>query len=330
MKSKTMFVMVVAVVGGLGAAYFTNKILAKPATVKVLVAKHPYTPPIYLKNPATMFEEQEWPEEKQKAEAPNYVKNIMELNNRVLKEKLEQGQAILESHVGAEKSGLEEFLKPDHVALALPASATNTVAGFVLPNSYVDIIHTTKKNDRIETKVLLENVHVLAVDSTPERQTENTGKVPQTVTVEVKPDEALILNSAMEGGTLRLTLRPAEDHKKGATGRTGLAYISGPPVEKEKEKPQPPPPVATDADKKAAADKAGPPAPKKVDQMVIYNSSDRTSVTFTEHHDGQVVTSVSKGAREQEARPAAAPLPARSGTAEREPAPGTTPKKGAP
>ena len=60
MKSKTMILMVIAIVCGLGASYMTSRLLAeRNEKVIVLVPKQKLSQWTHIKEPETMFEERE-------------------------------------------------------------------------------------------------------------------------------------------------------------------------------------------------------------------------------------------------------------------------------
>jgi Flp pilus assembly protein CpaB len=93
-------------------------------------------------------------------------------------------------------------------------------AGFILPQTRVDIIAATTNNGIATAKTRWENVLVLAVDTLESRAENKTASRATTVTVEVTPkqaeDLALVVNS---GGQLRLTLRPWSDEPKSTDGK---------------------------------------------------------------------------------------------------------------
>jgi len=286
MKSKTLILMVVAVVCGLAAAYMTNSLLAqRDTTVKVLVAKQKYNSWTLVKDPAAMFEEQEYPKDKVPA---NYVKSTIELKNRTLLKGLDAGQVVLEDDLQSkDKSGLEAFITPGMVAMAVKVSAETAVGGFVQPNSRVDIIHCTKKDSKTDASTILEDILVRAVDLQPERQQDRPGAPPATVTVEVTKDESIILTKALEAGSLRLALRPSVDAGKKAE-----------PRKKTEPKPEPKEVVVKAPPKPAAPELP----PATINRLRIFNSNSLMNVTHVTV-DGETVTEVGKAFSEEPIRP---------------------------
>src|SRR5262249_5056086 len=83
--------------------------------------------------------------------------------------------------------------------------------GFVQPGSKVDIVHTTRTSGGADTKMVLENVLVRAVDQQPVRPEDKASMIPTTVTLELSPEQSLKLCSYKDTGTLTLLLRPFGD-----------------------------------------------------------------------------------------------------------------------
>jgi pilus assembly protein CpaB len=124
-------------------------------------------------------------------------------------------------------------LNPGMVAIAVPVSTTAIAGGYVLPEDQVDVIHTIVRS--IEpgeepydfSRVILRNVRVLAVGEyatskdvfqTNEQQdvSENiqrdTRVVGSTVTLELSEEQAKIMLSATQRGSLALALKAMDDY----------------------------------------------------------------------------------------------------------------------
>jgi pilus assembly protein CpaB len=98
------------------------------------------------------------------------------------------------------------------------------VAGFVMPGDRVDVLMTMtgENNDGSgggSTTTLLQNVEVMAVDQAIEAPAGNKVDLTQlrSVTLQVTPSEALMLDLGQNRGTLHLSLRNPEDGKAAAT-----------------------------------------------------------------------------------------------------------------
>ena len=146
---------------------------------------------------------------------------------------------------GDVKSGTMAYIIPDgHRAMAVAVNDVAGVAGFVLPNSAVDVVVTTQLGggQRI-SKIVLQNLRVLAVGQKMEEKEGKAIQVP-TVTLSITPAEAEKLALAGNIGTLQLLLRGAKDNASASTRGASLPNLlsggnSAPtvvrPVVKEKE-----------------------------------------------------------------------------------------------
>lgn len=132
------------------------------------------------------------------------------LKNRVLVASLQLNEPILESRlapVGA-SAGVGALISPKKRAMAVRVDKVIGVAGFVYPNNRVDVLVTLTLDNKPTTKLVLENILVLATGTETERKEE--GKKPSLVdviTLELTPEEAEMLALAATEGRLQLALR---------------------------------------------------------------------------------------------------------------------------
>jgi pilus assembly protein CpaB len=86
------------------------------------------------------------------------------------------------------------------------------VAGFLLPGNRVDVlaIRGGRGNTRATTDTVLHNIKVLAVDQTTATE-KNDPIIVRAVTLELSPDQALVLVKAKAEGEIQLTLRNPVD-----------------------------------------------------------------------------------------------------------------------
>lgn len=111
-------------------------------------------------------------------------------------------------------------------AIAVNVTPNTSVAGFVTPGDYVDVILTYDVKlpgdekirkaampvvTKLAAETLLENLRVLATDQATGQTAE--AKIVKTVTVEVDPRQAELLTLAGKMGTLSLVLRSVGDDK---------------------------------------------------------------------------------------------------------------------
>jgi pilus assembly protein CpaB len=125
----------------------------------------------------------------------------MALNEPVLESKLAPKEA------GA---GLAAAIPEGLRAVAVKVNEVIGVAGFVLPESRVDVILTgspTASRTTDTSKVILENVQVLAAGSSLEQDADGTPKDVPVVTLLVTPEGAEKLALASASGRIQLALR---------------------------------------------------------------------------------------------------------------------------
>jgi pilus assembly protein CpaB len=218
MKSKTMILMVVAVVCGLAASYMTSRLLAernteKPAEeekIKILVARQNLAQGTYVKEPEKLFDEKEFVrgEEPKKA-----AKTYDELRGKRLSKPVNAEQWVsVDDLLSKEQGGLGVAIPKGMRAMAIKVNIDTIVAGFVLPNSRVDVLNTVRQGDKDSyTQTILQNMLVLSVDQTKDRDPDKQSILGNTVTLAVTPEEAQTLSLAQQMGELRLVLRPFDD-----------------------------------------------------------------------------------------------------------------------
>jgi len=224
MKPKTMILMVVAVGCGLGASYMTSKLLAErnskndnEPTVPVLVAKGKVSAAQPIKD-EKLFEVKQFP---QSVAPKRALGSFDEIKGQRLKLSLDEGKPVTQDDlVNKEQASLDYQLPPGMRAVAIKVTSESLVGGFVLPNTRVDIIHTTRGADA-SAKMILQNMLVLAVDTIDNRQGDQKTILGQTITLAATPEEATRLSLASSNGELRLLLKSASD-----TGRTAAVEVT--------------------------------------------------------------------------------------------------------
>jgi pilus assembly protein CpaB len=108
-------------------------------------------------------------------------------------------------------AGLPPIIPPGKRALSVRVNEVIGVAGYVLPGTRVDVVATGNagtKTDDVTTKVVLQNVEVLAAGTRLEQDTPD-GKPMQVtvVTLLVTPEESERLTLASTEGKIQLALR---------------------------------------------------------------------------------------------------------------------------
>jgi pilus assembly protein CpaB len=163
-----------------------------------------------------------------------YFENIDVVKGRISLANLKRGEAILESKLAPANvtaGGVAAVMHPEKRAMAVKVDEIVGVAGFIKPSDHVDVMVTMSHAggaEKLFTKLLLENVLVLATGADIEKKGKDDKPSPVTViTLEVTPEEAEKLALATTEGKLRLALRnPQNTQSVLTTGATVDSLLS--------------------------------------------------------------------------------------------------------
>ena len=144
------------------------------------------------------------------------------------------GEFILPSKLAALNAGagLPSLIPQGMRAVSVRVNDVVSVAGFVQPGTRVDVLATgTQGNDR-QTTTVLENVAVIAVGKSLDRNAAADTPTAPVITLLVSPDDAQKLALVSQEGRIQLSLRNPLDTKKGGIGatRTSSLYLGETPV----------------------------------------------------------------------------------------------------
>jgi pilus assembly protein CpaB len=225
MKPKTMILMIVAVVCGLGASYMTSRLLAEreeqppppPQVVQketpkvtLLYAKKPIALGQVLRKPQDLFQEKTVTAD----EAPkDAIRDWKDLEGKTLSRGLRKDDPVYPDDI---KDGPVTLKVPEGMrAVGVRVDQETVASGFAaLPGSQVDLYWITRGNttDNTQSIKLLQNVHVLAadmIDTTPDAR----ALVASVVTLALSPLDTQKVTLAKANGTLCFVLRPPGDTK---------------------------------------------------------------------------------------------------------------------
>jgi pilus assembly protein CpaB len=217
MKSKTMILMVVAVGCGLVASFLTSRLLAErgrereaPTMSKWLVAKKSLSVGTVIKDPEKYFEEKEFTEDS----APKHgYQSFDAIKNQKLVKPISADAPLSKDDVlGGDKEDFSQAIPAGHQALAIKVQAADIAGGFVRPMAKVDVIWTMHRGQEAMSRIILQNILVLATDTEDGREGEKA-KLAATVTLAVTPDDAQKLTLAASQGSLCLKLRKYGDEE---------------------------------------------------------------------------------------------------------------------
>ena len=154
--------------------------------------------------------------------------------SRIAITNIKAGSPVIETSLApaTSTSGVLSFIIPEgHRAITVAVNEVVGVAGFILPNSTVDVVATvnapyrTAGDNRI-SKIILQNVKVLAVGQILEQKDGKPVSVP-TVTLDVLPGDAEKLAIASEN-KVQLILKHLGDKEEVKTsGATVASLMAG-------------------------------------------------------------------------------------------------------
>jgi pilus assembly protein CpaB len=136
----------------------------------------------------------------------------------IVKSEMVQDEPITATrlYTGDTAGVLSLLIPPDMRAMSVAVDEVSDIAGFVLPHARVDVLVAIKEENgpggsSAHSKIVLENVEVLAVAQTTDHK--DKPQVERVVTLLVTPQEAERLALASHEGSLRLALRNLNDEK---------------------------------------------------------------------------------------------------------------------
>ena len=205
MNGRSLTLLVLAVVIGLGAMFLTRKLLASKgktdeATQEVLVAARDVKAEEILKPDMVKVISMA------KSAVPvGSFSAYADVPDRWVKSVLLQGDVLVEKKLGPKgmPPGLVGNIPQGMRAYAIDVTEQSGVSGFILPGHHVDVIrHDSNDKNELRAETILQDVLVLAAGQMFTRQEERTVQ-SRTVTLALKPAEVDILVAARTHGSLR-------------------------------------------------------------------------------------------------------------------------------
>jgi pilus assembly protein CpaB len=238
--------LVAAVVAGLVATFGIHRYVSvktrvvETPTRQVFIATADISPGTALSG--TAVKAVTWP---QAVIPPNCPSSMREIENRVVKVPIPQGNPVLLSMLApvGTAAGLSGILDDGKRALTVKVDEVTGVAGFIHPGDHVDVLMDlalTGQKDHF-SKTILHDISVLTTGQIWEQKGDNKPMVVNTVTLEVTPEAAEMLNLASNNGKIRLALRNRNNKTVAQTaGVTTAILINGAEAKREtKEAAQP-------------------------------------------------------------------------------------------
>jgi pilus assembly protein CpaB len=203
---------------------------------------------------------------------------------RVAKYGISTGQIVSQHDLAPQgiSLGFESRLKEGMRAITFGVDNNSGVAGFVTPESHVDVIAMVGSGAEVKAAPILSDVEVIAVGQVYQKAPGSTTAVPaSSVTVALSPEDTHKLIKGIMAGKLYLTLRNDKDHApvatvdvtslfaKPAAAKSELAALPPPSA-----LPPPPLPGAPDAGGgMPGPGAAAPPPPPPLHEIEIWSGS---------------------------------------------------------
>jgi pilus assembly protein CpaB len=133
----------------------------------------------------------------------------------IVKDRFAENEPVIATRLatGEKDAGAMPLLIPPGMrAMSVAVDEVSDVAGFILPGAKVDVLVSFLRGDKAFSKLMLENIAVLAVAQQIDNE-KDTPQLVKVVTLLVTPEEAERLALAAQQGALRLALRGYTDNK---------------------------------------------------------------------------------------------------------------------
>jgi pilus assembly protein CpaB len=225
-----------ALVMGVAAAWFTQRLVAESsheanlATTPVVVLRTDVPVATSLTRDHVVVSD--WPSDHVPRGA---MRSADQAVGRVVRRPLGAGEPVLEMALfeTGSSGGLPAMITSGRRAVTVKVDSVIGVAGFVTPGAKVDVLATIRRVDHERalpySKVILQNIQVLAVDQKLEEAKTGDPKVVSVVTLEVEPVQAEHLIYAAHEGRLQLAMRSPDDQQVVRTRSIGVVDVLGEP-----------------------------------------------------------------------------------------------------
>jgi pilus assembly protein CpaB len=145
-----------------------------------------------------------------------YFSKISDITNRVVTTPLLKGDPVLEHRLAPttmKTGGMSAILKSGKRAISVKGNNVMGIAGFINPGNRIDVLLTIKDPKREEevTKIVLENLYVLAAGHQIQENSQGEAAPVNVYTLEVTPEQGERLTLAANKGRLQFALRGAMD-----------------------------------------------------------------------------------------------------------------------
>ena len=136
------------------------------------------------------------------------------LYGAIVKEPILSGEPVLARKIvrGGQGGYMSVVLQPGMRAISMSVSIETSVAGWILPGDRVDVLQSQDSDGGRITRVVLQNIRVLAIDQKVEPDKDSKTAIGGVATLEATPAAAAVLIDAKaQGKPLYLALRSYAD-----------------------------------------------------------------------------------------------------------------------
>jgi pilus assembly protein CpaB len=226
--------LVAAVVAGILATFAIHRYVTiktnipVAATRQVIVAAADISPGTAITGAAVKAVT--WPQE---VIPPKSAATMREVEGRVVKVPIPQGNPILSSMLAPQgtAAGLSGILEDGKRALTVKVDEVAGVAGFLHPGDHVDVLMDLAMQGASKTehfsKTILHDIPILTTGQIWEQKGENKPVVVNTVTLELTPEQAEVLNLASNQGKIRMALRNRNNRSVAETQGVTTSILLG-------------------------------------------------------------------------------------------------------
>jgi pilus assembly protein CpaB len=193
---------------------------------------------------------------------------------------ISKGEFVLPTKLAAENAGagLPSMITNGWRAVSVRVNEVVSVAGFVTPDTYVDVLltGTPAGSSEPQTTTVLQNVRVLAAGHNFEKSATGEAQNTAVITLLVTPDDAQRLTLASQEGRIQLALRnPLDTRQEEVPPSSARALFKGVSV-------APSPSPVRHAIKRVVKDTPPPPPPTVLSVEVYQGDKKQEIVKFPE------------------------------------------------
>jgi len=154
------------------------------------------------------------------------ARGLEQVRGRVAMVQLTPGEPVLFGRLTPKDSAsvLAARLKPENRACTVRVDDVSGVAGFIFPGDEVDVLADMQIPNSSEhfSKIILQKIRVLTIGQMWDSNGDKKPVLVTTVTMEVSPEQAEVLNLVAYQGKIRLALRGAGSAERPPVNTRGL------------------------------------------------------------------------------------------------------------